>query len=645
MLLNSRNARHTSSSLKIKISDLRNRHYCLVQSFISKDDENQDGSRSKDKLSSLELFSNRKIPSHLNTAKRKSFSQSRNFSPGHNNTYFRDNPSVLDVVILDKKFSIIRREFTKNSGDLNSISRNNISEKDEIPKSRDKEDKTSSDNIDKANPTIFEQRTDKDFADYLLSGKGGVSDVNEDLLKSTPSIPSRRKRSELTNEILEGTRTNLESEEKVSSNETKSNGTLSGDEWFNQLHVHQKINPPLTSLAENEINRNLENQHRNDLERSRTKRLMTVRRALGGNLIITFCKLGAFVHSGSSAMMSEFIHSVVDCGNQALLLIGLRDAGNKADRKHQYGYGKSIYFWALVSALGTFFLGAGVSITQALPELIHGPSLQEITWHVWSVLGISFAVDGYVLTKTVQEILETKPKNETFWKHVWSIRDPATLAILLEDGAACTGILIALGGISLTHFTEMPVFDALAGVGISGLLASMGLILVRVNHRFLLGQSVDPEIIRDIEQILLNRRSIEALDSVQTQWTGPDTFSYKAEVDFDGTFLAAKLIPRYQKEFAEAKSTLDQDLRVLLSWYAEDVMRTVEREVRHIEAEIRKKYPGAQHIELEPMGKDRDRFAIDDGMEAQLKRIEIEALNRYLKSLYQKDSSNKRLSK
>jgi hypothetical protein len=73
---------------------------------------------------------------------------------------------------------------------------------------------------------------------------------------------------------------------------------------------------------------------------------------------------------------------------------------------------------------------------------------------------------------------------------------------------------------------------------------------------------------------------------------------------------------------------------VLLSWYAEDVMRTVEREVRHIESEIRKEYPGAEYIELEPMSKDADRFAIDDGMEAQLRRIEIEALNRYLKSLY-----------
>ena len=290
-------------------------------------------------------------------------------------------------------------------------------------------------------------------------------------------------------------------------------------------------------------------------------------------------------------------------------------------------------------------------MTQALPNLIHGGTIEEITWHVWAVLCFSFVVDGYVLTKTILEVRDeggnswtkTNEKGEkiTLWKRLSNVRDPATLAILLEDGAACTGIVLALTGICLTHFTEMPVFDALAGVAISSLLAAMGVILVRVNHRFLLGQAVDPEIVKGIEKILLSSKSIDHVYSVQSQWTGPETFSYKAEVDFDGTYLAAKLMPRYQQEFVEARATLDQDLRVLLSWYAEDVMRTVEREVKYIEAEIRKQYPGAQYIELEPMSKDADRFAIDDGMEAQIKRIEIENLNRYLRSLVSSSISGK----
>lgn len=414
-------------------------------------------------------------------------------------------------------------------------------------------------------------------------------------------------------------------------NQPLSDGTILQQE---QIHESQNLQSTLPEL--NATYHKIEETQQSNLEKQRQRRVVTVRRALMGNFLITVFKFGGFVHSGSSALLSEFIHSVVDCGNQSLLLIGLRDSGNQADRSHPYGYGKSIYFWALVSALGTFFLGAGVSMTQALPELVYGSSIRDITWHVWAILGFSFVVDGYVFTKTVLEVKESMPKDDTksLWSQVRGVRDPATLAILLEDGAACAGIVIAISGIALTQAYDNPVFDAAAGVGISGLLAAMGLILVRVNHAFLLGQAVDQDIIKGIEQILLNRRSIDAVHSVQSQWTGPETFSYKAEVDFDGTFLAAKLMPRYQTEFDKAKKTLDQDLRVLLSWYAEDVMRTVEREVKNIESQIRREYPGAQYIELEPMSKDADRFAIDDGMEAQLKRIEIEALNRYLKSLY-----------
>ena len=338
--------------------------------------------------------------------------------------------------------------------------------------------------------------------------------------------------------------------------------------------------------------------------------------------------------------MSEFVHSVVDCGNQSLLLMGLRDSRNAADRMHPYGYGKAIYFWALVSALGTFFLGAGVSMSHAVAELSN-PSLQEITNEVWAVLVLSFTIDGYVLYKTIDEVRQSKPANKDLLEHVYSLRDPATLAVLLEDGAACLGIVIAIAGISASHMTAMPIFDGMAGVGISCLLGSMGLALVRVNHRFLLGTGIDKEMTDRIEQIIRSRRSIDNVYSIQSQWTGPETFSFKAEVDFDGTYLAAQLMPRYQGEFQNAREDLDKELEVLLCWYAEDVMRAVEREIRHIEAMIRQKYPGAEYIELEPMGKDSDKFAIDDSFEEKLFVVEKEEMQRLIRVLYEKDEAKR----
>jgi solute carrier family 30 (zinc transporter), member 9 len=368
------------------------------------------------------------------------------------------------------------------------------------------------------------------------------------------------------------------------------------------------------------------------MEKARLQTKKNVIRALGGNVAICACKFAAWMSSGSSGLWAEFIHSVVDCGNQALLLVGLRESYLSADRKHPYGYGKSVYFYALVSALGTFFLGAGVSMSHAVEEVMH-PSLQTITWEVWGVLTLSFLVDGYILTKTFAEIGETKKPGVSMFNHIRQLRDPATLAILLEDGAACFGVLLAFGGILLTAATGNPIFDGVAGIGISTLLGVMGLTLVRVNHRFLLGHSVDSDILTEIEKILLSRRSIDNIRSVQSQWTGPETFSFKAEVDFDGTYLAAKLMPIYQKEFLKIKDTMDQELQILLALYAEDIMRTAEREVRYVEHLIRKRYPGAEFIELEPMSMDVDRYALDDNFMADLRRAEGDVLNNYLRSL------------
>jgi len=367
---------------------------------------------------------------------------------------------------------------------------------------------------------------------------------------------------------------------------------------------------------------------------STAKTSSTIRLALGGNLAIVAAKFGAWHLSGSSAMLSEAIHSVVDCGNQALLLVGMHKGIGAADSRHPYGYGKSIYFWALVSALGTFWLGAGISLRHSVEELLD-PSLHAITWHVWAVLAFSLAVDGSVFGKVLNDLAKTKPPTKTLLEHIRTIRDPATLAILYEDGAAVAGILLASAGIAASHALGSPVPDGLAGVGISALLAAMGLQLARLNQKFLLGSAVDPETTAGIQQILLRRRSIDNVHSVQSQWMGPYAFSYKAEVDFDGTYLAARLMGRYKKEFRKAANgdSLDKDLSVLLSWYAEDVMRTVEREVRDIELEIRASYPGAAYIELEPDSKDSDRFAIDDGGEAKLRRIEMEVLERMVKSM------------
>lgn len=479
------------------------------------------------------------------------------------------------------------------------------------------------------------RRTQDDFADYLKGGEASKTSV----LDREDTLQSERRAISASDESDEAT--------SDKSNDNTSSKPSTDDPTQQQHSAYSyKFSPTDATLTDPKRHihrqRAMEQKLQEQQAISRATTMKNVQRALGGNFIIASAKLAAAISSGSSAMLSEFVHSVVDCGNQALLLVGLNTSKQAPDRSHPYGYGKAIYFWALVSALGTFFLGAGISMTHAVGELMHPSMTAEVPKEVWGVLLMSFTVDGYVFGKTVQGIRASmridddgSNKNMSFWRYATTkVRDPATLAVLLEDGAACLGVVLAIGGIGLTQYTGMPIFDGMAGVCISALLAAMGMTLANLNHRFLIGQGLDRATREDIEKIILSRRSIDNVYSVQSQWTGPDTFSYKAEVDFDGTFLAAKLLPRYQQEFFDANKSLDRDLHVLLSWYAEDVMRAVEREVRHIEEEIRIKYPAAHFIELEPMSKEADRYAIDDGVEAQLRRVEIDVLNRYLKSLY-----------
>ncbi|KAL7435027.1 hypothetical protein ACHAXH_005922 [Discostella pseudostelligera] len=516
--------------------------------------------------------------------------------------------------------------------------------------------------ISQQDPTFPPAKTQDDFADYLngaevlLDGEGGLimkrksldqntsSDRDNAISSSSSSSPpsSRPLDQSVSGSALTSSAIGTDEDDVNKGSESQTPTDAPTSTSTNAIYQYKFSSSDATlSDPQRHLDRRraMEQKLQEQQAESRATTMRNVQRALAGNFIIAAAKLAAALSSGSSAMLSEFVHSVVDCGNQALLLVGLNTSKHAPDRSHPYGYGKAIYFWALVSALGTFFLGAGISMTHAVGELINPSIHSEVPNEVWGVLALSFVVDGYVFKETIQGIRASMridgDKDKSFWTYVTTkVRDPATLAVLLEDGAACLGVVLAIGGIGLTQYTGMPVFDGMAGVGIAGLLAVVGMSLATINHRFLIGQGLDKATREDIEKIILSRRSIDHVYSVQSQWTGPDTFSYKAEVDFDGTFLAAKLLPRYQQEFFDAKQSLDRDLRVLLSWYAEDVMRAVEREVRHIEEEIRMKYPAAQYIELEPMSKDADRYAIDDGMKAQLRRVEIDVLNRYLKSLY-----------
>ena len=401
------------------------------------------------------------------------------------------------------------------------------------------------------------KKTQDDFADYLkgdelmLDGDTGLfvkrqnfgkNELNRKLNAYTASTSSsknttskvdnqttKQQSSDQSTSIVNDSGSNHDERNR---SETSTNQADATQSLPQHPVYHYKFSPTDSALSDPKSHldrrRAIEQKLQDQQTESRATTMKNVQRALGGNFIIAAAKLAAAMSSGSSAMLSEFVHSVVDCGNQALLLVGLKSSQSAPDRTHPYGYGKAIYFWALVSALGTFFLGAGVSMTHAVGELMNPSMTVEVPNEVWGVLIMSFAVDGYVFGKTVQGIKGSMRiegnKGMSFWTYATTkVRDPATLAVLLEDGAACLGVVLAIGGIGMAQYTMNPVFDGMAGVCISGLLAAMGMALANVNHRFLIGQGLDKATREDIEKIILSRRSIDNVYSVQSQWTGPDT--------------------------------------------------------------------------------------------------------------------------
>uniref|UniRef100_A0AAV1U7I6 Cation efflux protein transmembrane domain-containing protein n=1 Tax=Peronospora matthiolae TaxID=2874970 RepID=A0AAV1U7I6_9STRA len=182
-------------------------------------------------------------------------------------------------------------------------------------------------------------------------------------------------------------------------------------------------------------------------------------RSLVGNTLITTLKVLAWLKTGSNAMLSEAIHSLVDTGNQAILILGLKQAS-----------------------------GSGVTVVHGIQSLLDPPKELFLSWEVWDVLAASFGIDGWVLKRSVQGLRASHPQDMSFYKHVTRTKDPFLMAVLLEDLSACVGVVIAGCGIGASHITGNPVWDSLASVSIGVLLGGVAISLIRMNQKYLLGQ-------------------------------------------------------------------------------------------------------------------------------------------------------------
>jgi len=312
--------------------------------------------------------------------------------------------------------------------------------------------------------------------------------------------------------------------------------------------------------------------------------------ALIGNAFVTAIKLVAFLFSGSGAMLSEAIHSAADTGNQLLLFIGLRRGRREEDDDFQYGYGNERFVFGLLSAAGIFFVGCGVTVYHGVHSLLH-PVLPQVGALTFAVLGVSFVIEGGVLLYAVRSV-NAQRGDKPFLSFVREGADPATVAILLEDGVAVTGVVVAAAGIVLARLTGQPALDALASIIIGLLLGFVALYLVVENRKLLLGKAVPIGVEESFVRILEQWPSVVSVHDVKTQQLTPEAYRLKAEVRFKPQYFASQLEDRRTgRSLADAEPSTT----VLVA----RTIRMLSDDIDAMERAVKKVIPQALHIDIE----------------------------------------------
>ena len=322
--------------------------------------------------------------------------------------------------------------------------------------------------------------------------------------------------------------------------------------------------------------------------------------AVAVNVFITIIKFAAFALSGSGAMFSEAMHTFADTGNQFLLFMGIRRSERPADATFHYGYGGERFLFALMSAVGIFVLGCGVTIYHGISTLLD-PHELHVGWLDFTVLGIGFVLDGWVLWKAVNVVRKQKG-DVGFFKYLKTTSDPTILAVLFEDSVACLGVLIALGGIGLSFALKSHVPDALSSILIGVLLGIVAVWLGYKNRALMLGVSIPREIEDQMVAWLKSQPSIEKVHAVQTRVLGSDEFKLKAELDFNGRVLADRLLGWLAEQAVVKTGTSEQSPEQRIEFareFAEKLMQEHGAEVNRLEAELRKQFPQLKFIDLE----------------------------------------------
>lgn len=261
--------------------------------------------------------------------------------------------------------------------------------------------------------------------------------------------------------------------------------------------------------------------------------------ALAGNGLIAITKFFAASITGSSAMLSEGIHSLVDTGNQGLLLYGMKRSAKPADKEHPFGYGAELYFWAFVVAILIFAIGSGISLYEGIkkvldPHVISDPSINYI------VLALAMVFEGVAWWIAYKEFAAIKG-NRSLFEAVRQSKDPTVFTVLFEDTAAMAGLIVAFAGIFLAQYLAIPELDGVASILIGVILGITAVLLAVETKGLLIGEAAAPELAAWVSEQVAAAEGVDRLNEIRTLHRGPRDVLLAVSIDFKNNLTVGKV--------------------------------------------------------------------------------------------------------
>jgi cation diffusion facilitator family transporter len=284
--------------------------------------------------------------------------------------------------------------------------------------------------------------------------------------------------------------------------------------------------------------------------------------ALAANIVVTVAKLGAALWTGSSAMLSEAVHSFVDTGNEAVLLYGQHRAALPPDEGHPLGHGRELYFWSFIVALLIFSLGAGLSLYEGISKILAPEPITD-PFVNYAVLAVAFAADGYSWTVACRSFRAAKGPLG-WYEAVRRSKDPPSFIVLFEDSSDLLGLLMAFAGILGSTMLGLPVLDGVASAGIGLLLAGIAAVLARESKGLLIGEQARPELEAAILAAMRDEPGIVGINGFFTVQLAPEQVVAAVSLDFADALTAAEVEAKAASLEARAKEAHPEILALLV---------------------------------------------------------------------------------